>query len=272
MRHGHSLLPLLAAIALAVPVTAQQWPDSPGASGQFPNLPSEEKAKPKAKPKPKPSSEATDELTPAQIRRAQQQPDLPSSPDDMPKAVKRGAPPKAAPARDVNCKGPFGADSGHVRLAQVFGTDNVVFSDVDGPGGKLQASILYPKDPKRRLELLWKNNTSRSGLMVIAINGQSTWTAPKGVRVGMPIAAVEKINGKPFNLTGFSSEGSSASDWQGGALLNLPGGCKMGMRFIMDQRATAEARDAVSGSKELQSSDASVRAVRPTVTEILIGF
>jgi hypothetical protein len=55
-------------------------------------------------------------------------------------------------------------------------------------------------------------------------------------------------------------------------MLKLPGGCKIGMRFIADPRAPQEARAELKASKELMSSDANVRALRPTVAEILIGY
>ena len=60
--------------------------------------------------------------------------------------------------------------------------------------------------------------------------------------------------------------------WEGGALSNLPGGCKVGMRLHADAKAPAEARNALSGDKEFLSNDANVRAVKPAVMEILIGY
>jgi hypothetical protein len=134
------------------------------------------------------------------------------------------------------------------------------------------ASVLFPKDPQRRLEMLWNNDSSRSGMQVIVITGKSNWTAPRGVKLGTQIAAVEKLNGKPFTLGAFGADGSTAADWQGGALLSLQGGCKIGMRFVADPKAPQDARSQLASAKELQSSDASVRAVRPTVAEILIGY
>ncbi len=102
--------------------------------------------------------------------------------------------------------------------------------------------MLFPRDPARRLEMLWNNTASRSGTQVIAINGKSAWAAPRGVKLGAQLAAVEKLNGKPFKLTAFGADGSTAADWQEGALLKLQGGCKMGMRFVADPRAPQEAR------------------------------
>jgi hypothetical protein len=264
------LIVLALVTALAVPATAQQWPDPPQPRGQqWPDPPAQPRPKQKAKAKPAPRDDV-EELTPGQIRRAQEL-SQPGSPDTMPKAVKRKQ--TTARPRQVECRGAFARDSSHIRLAQVFGTDNVAYTEVDGPdNSKLMASVLFPRDPQRRLEVLWNNDSSRSGTQVIAINGKSGWTGPRGVKLGISLAAVEKLNGKPFTLTGFGADGSTAADWQGGAMLSLPGGCKIGMRFVADARAPAQARQQVSAAKELPSNDPNVRAVRATVAEILIGY
>jgi hypothetical protein len=247
--------------AIAAPAAAQQWPDAP---------PAQSKPKPKAKAKAPPDD--VEELTPAQIRRAQEADPRPGSPKDMPQAVKRPSS-KSAQPRQIDCRGAFARDSSHIRLAQIFGPNNVTYTDVEGPDNtKIQASVLFPRDPARRLEMLWNNTASRSGTQVIAINGKSAWAGPRGVKLGAQLPAIEKLNGKPFKLTAFGADGSTAADWQEGALLKLQGGCKMGMRFVADPRAPQEARAQLAASKELLSSDANVRALRPTVAEILIGY
>jgi hypothetical protein len=257
---------------LAVPAAAQQWPDAPPVQ-----------SKPKAKAK-QPPRDDVEELTPSQIERAQEGDPRPGK--DMPRAVKRapkggggttastgGGGGGGARPRTIDCRGAFARDSSHIRLAQVFGPNNVTFTDVDGPdNSKIPASVLFPRDPSRRLELLWTNTTSRSGTQVIVINGKSAWAAPRGIKIGTQLTAVEKLNGKPFKLTPFGADGSSAADWQEGQLLKLQGGCKIGMRFVADPRAPQESRAELASAQELLSSDANVRALRPTVAEILIGY
>jgi hypothetical protein len=44
------------------------------------------------------------------------------------------------------------------------------------------------------------------------------------------------------------------------------------MRLFEDAKAPQQARNAVAGDKELLSNDANVRAVKPAVGEILIGY
>ena len=112
----------------------------------------------------------------------------------------------ALPARAVTCGGAFAKDSSHLKLATAYKPENIVFTEVDASEGKsLMATMLFPKDPKRRLEVWWDNETSRSGTYLIVINGQSTWSAPKGLKLGLQVAQLERLNGKPFKLKGFGS-------------------------------------------------------------------
>jgi len=223
-----------------------------------PPLPAKQKtaAKPAA-PKP----------VPAVIR----QPD----PDENPVSVVRPAAPKPAePARVVACSGAFAKNSGHLRLAQSYGVHNVEFTEVSGDDGStLLASVLFPSDPKRRLEVLWDDDGQRSGTRMIVIDGQSTWSAQKGVHLGLPLAALEKANGKPFKLMGFEKGGMAVvSDWNGGALGLLTDGCKVGVQFKPDPKAPASALGAASSDKEFDSSDPTIRAAKPTIGEIIVAY
>jgi hypothetical protein len=185
-------------------------------------------------------------------------------------ATKRAEPPRVVVCGD----GVFAKDSSHLKLAEVFESQNIIYGEVDGPQGtKLMASVLYPKDPKRRLEVLWQNEATRSDLQVISINGQSTWIAPKGLKLGLPLVTLEKLNGRPFKLAGFDWDyGGAVRDWMGGALSVLPGGCNMGTTLAPDPKVSAEARSQVSGDKEFLSSDPLMRLANPTVEEITIGY
>jgi hypothetical protein len=237
------------------PTVRDRWPD--------PTKPQAEEPLAPAQPAPR--------RQPAQARPAPQ--------DDAaaaPAPARRAAPrvPATATATAVTCGGIFAKNTSHLKLAQRYDSRNVVFGPVDGPeGSKINATIVFPNDPKRRLEVLWSNEGSRADISVIAINGQSQWRAPKGLKLGLAIAALEKLNGKPFKLTGFAADGSaSVLSWEGGALNVLPGGCKVGMRLFEDAKSPEAARSAVAGSNELLSSDPRVRAVKPAVGEILIGY
>jgi hypothetical protein len=195
--------------------------------------------------------------------------------DDNPVAVAKPAPAKPAePARTVACNGAFAKNSGHLRLAQSYGVHNVEYTEVPGDDGStLMASVLFPNDPKRRLEVLWDDDAQRSGTRMIVIGGQSTWTAQKGVHLGLPLAALEKVNGKPFKLMGFEKDGMAiVSDWNGGALSLLTDGCKVGVQLKPDPKAPAGVLDAASSDKEFASNDPAIRAAKPTIGEIIVAY
>ena len=109
--------------------------------------------------------------------------------------------------------------------------------------------------------------------LLVVIGGQSIWTAPKGIRLGLQVPALEKLNGKPFTIKGFDKDGvAAATDWQNGAFEQLPGNCGVRVFFRPDPKASATARNAVSSDKEFASTDGVVRAVKPAISEILIGY
>jgi hypothetical protein len=236
-----------------------------------------------AAPQPDPNLNAEDQLAPSQMN--QPMPGAVAEPAGAPshapaKHAATGAP--AAPAtkpaagasmHTVACSGPFSKDSSSLKLAMVFDASNLTFEDVDVNGTKVGASILYSKDPKRRLEIWWQNQANRSGTYLILINGKSTWGAPNNLKLGLTLAELEKLNHKPFKLKGFDKDGTATvSDWDGGALSKIPGDCKSGVSLQADTKAAADAVAALTADKEYSSSDAQMRAVKPKVSEILIGY
>jgi hypothetical protein len=174
----------------------------------------------------------------------------------------------------VTCGGIFAKDSSHLKLAMTFDSKNITFTDVDASNGtKVPASVLFPNDPKRRLEVWWSNQTARSGTYLIVINGKSTWSAPGGLRLGLTLQQLEKLNKKAFKLKGFDKDGvATISDWDEGELANLPGGCKSGLSLHADPKAPADAVSALSPDKEYGSQDPQMLAAKPTVSEVLIGY
>ncbi|MGA8076518.1 MAG: hypothetical protein WB868_03905 [Xanthobacteraceae bacterium] len=191
-------------------------------------------------------------------------------------AARRAAAPKMPlpSAHVVACSGIFAKNSNHLRLAMTFDYKNVSFGDVAANGGaKVEASIVFPNDPKRRLEVWWSNPAERSGVYLIDIKGKSEWSGPDGLRLGLNVGQLEKLNRKPFKLKGFDKNGvATVSDWDGGELAALPGGCKSGVSLAADPKVSADSVAALSADKDYSSDDPAVRASKPTVSEILIGY
>ena len=179
-----------------------------------------------------------------------------------------------APTTVVACSGTFAKDSSHPKLATFFDSKNITFTDVEASdGSKVPASVLFPDDPKRRLEVWWSNITARKDIYLIVIAGESTWTAPGGLRLDQTLEQVEKLNHKPFKLKGFDKDRiATVSDWDGGELAAVAGDCRPSVSLRADAKASTEEIGAISADKEYGSSDPAIRATKPTVSEILIGY
>jgi hypothetical protein len=181
---------------------------------------------------------------------------------------------RAAPARMIKCEGPFARDAGHADLVQAFGADNVLEQEIESvEGEKMKASVLYPGDPKARLEITWVDEQARRGPTIRA-KDQSAWAIANGIRIGTALADVEKLNGKPFKLSGFDWDlGGRVLDWQGGALGKpQPGGCLIGIEFVHPEDAPEANLNKVTGDNEFLSDSADMRAVAPYVAAVTISY
>jgi hypothetical protein len=303
------VIPLLAGIAIAAPVGAgaqsssepalqDRWPAptqqleqraAPPAATPPAAAPAVETSTPQAQvpaappaPSPEPSSQAPAPRSAAPVPTAKSGPRPERKPaGEAKKPARQPASHPAAPRQGtaVACGGVFSHNSSHQALETAFDAKNVAFMEVEGrpeeggqEGRKLVASVVFPDDPKRRLEVLWENEGARTDVYRIIITGQSAWTGPKGLHLGLSLAAIEKINGKPFKLRGFDESNSAAAiDWQEGALDSLPGGCSVGVFFAADPTVPQSVRAEAAGA-EFLSSDPVIRAVKPIVTEILFGY
>jgi hypothetical protein len=183
--------------------------------------------------------------------------------------------PAAKPARVgagrtvVECSGPFAKDSGMLALAMAYDSRNMIFTHETVQGAEVGVTVLFPKDPKRRLEVWW-SNPNRTGTYLIDIAGKSTWTGPAGLRLGLTLEQLEKLNHKPFKLKGFDKDNIAAiSSWDDGALAKLPGGCKANVNL---HAAAKNGATELPEKDEYSSDDPALRALKPTVAEILIGY
>ncbi len=258
-----SLIAVPAALAQQQPFV---WPDPPGTQAQPAPAPAPTPA-PKAK-------KARKKTVPQETAdpRFEEEPGSPA-PDTVVPLPESPAPPARAPKTAVRttlnilCDGPFAKTVSHDALVKAFGARNVVAQGAAAGG----PTILFPNDPKRRLEVTWRDAAARRRAAAIVIEAQSTWRA-RGFRIGDSLAQVEKVNGKPFRLSGFEGEyAGAARDWQGGKLDKLTGGCQLGMRFTGDPKAAADVRAKVAKG-DLVSDNADVKAAKPTIVELVVGY
>lgn len=171
----------------------------------------------------------------------------------------------------IDCATPVGPNTTADELKSGYGKD-LVFGDVGGPEGtQLMGAILYPDDPKRRIDVVWWDE-ARTVVSTVRTRGEnSRVTGPLGVHIGTPLAQVEATNGKPFQISGFGWDYGGYGDFTGGKLGSLDGGCHISLRFDnVDGKGVAA--DGIMGEVQVQSDDPRVRAYAPVVTEISVGW
>ena len=179
----------------------------------------------------------------------------------------------AEEARHLECAGPFSKDATAASLASVFGAANVVNQTIDGPEGTtMEATLVFPDDPARRLVVLWQDEAARVGPAAILIEGESQWIGPGGIRLGSTLAEVEAANGGPFDILGFGWDYGGSAGFTEGGLANLPGGCVLSLTFDLGENAQGPEFDAIRGDSEFRTDNPLMQKAAPTVSEIAVGY
>lgn len=176
-----------------------------------------------------------------------------------------------AVAQQIECSGAFGVDSSAARLIEIYGADNVVTGDVDGPEGTtMLATTVFPDEPKQRLEFIWLDEVALTKPASISLSSKSI--APGGIRIGMPIAEVQAINGEPFTVTGFGWDYGGYAWFASGALAQMDQGCWIGVRFATGAYPDTLDVSTAMGDLELSSDYPLLQKMDVRLSEISIGY
>jgi hypothetical protein len=189
-------------------------------------------------------------------------------PAGEPKDTGAAMPDRVDPAQLVLSCAAFASLSPNA-LAERFGAENITTQTLPGPEGEsYQATVVFPDDPTRRLEIVWNDpGATPASASVDSLGTQ--WRAVEGFSIGTPIADIERINVMPFKIWGFGWDyGGWVSDWNVGALSQDDDGCHTRMRFSPRNESASGAQ----GDSEFSSNDPAVRAADPIVSEIALMF
>lgn len=193
-----------------------------------------------------------------------------------------------ATAQDVppvlSCGGPISGTATHAALVRAFGARNVAPGKIAlGEGETETGTVIFGSDPARRLEVLWHDVRKRIRPRSVTIRGGNraptspashrwsiaTSSSLPSLSLGQSLSQVEASNGRPFELAGFEWDYSgTATNWRGGALSRLAGGCQLVVRFEPAHDLSSEVQDAVVGDQTFSSNDPKMRAARPVIYEM----
>ena len=180
----------------------------------------------------------------------------------------------AAPAvaAEFDCEGVFSEDATLADIEAEFGAENVTTGEVPGPEGTtMVATTIYPDDPERTMQVRWWDEANTADIAGVTLAPGDT--GPGGVKIGMPIEEVEAINGEPFELFGFYWDYSGFAAFESGALSDLPGGCKLNLRFAPTVEDLSQAQmNAIAGDSQYPSDMPEMLAAKVVVREVNLTY
>jgi hypothetical protein len=120
-------------------------------------------------------------------------------------------------------KGAINVHTTREQLVRLYGASSVVDQDADVGEGEIEReTVLFPKDPKRRIEIFWKNSDKRAEPASASIRGTaSRWHAVHGISLGTTLTELQRANGRPFRFALVGDGTDMAHDeisWHGGSL------------------------------------------------------
>ena len=152
-----------------------------------------------------------------------------------------------------------------------YGAKNVVTADLPGAEGETyKGTVVFAKDKAKRFEVTWWDEDKLATFGGVTVAKDST--GPFGLKLGMSIKDVQKINGKAFNLSGFDWDYGGAPDFTGGKLEKLDGGCYISMTFATTKQTDEKTYNQVAGDKTIRSDMKAIDKVKPVITALSITW
>lgn len=141
---------------------------------------------------------------------------------------------------------------------------------VEGMEGK--GIVLFGKSPRRRVEVFYDKEIDAETPAFIrirgvgAFDGGSDWAMENGIKIGSPIAEVQKINGVAFDVSGFGWDyGGRVTNWNGGKFDNQTG---LQIALMSDDAPLPE----ISGEVILKSDNPVLAKFSPVVDAFELNF
>jgi hypothetical protein len=183
-----------------------------------------------------------------------------------------------APAeRTLQCDTLFTPQVGASDLEKVFGPENVVTADIYlGEGEYESGTVLFPSSAHDRVEIRWHDKVARRYPASVEARAPSSWKAPLDISVGMDLLKVERINGRPFRLRGYGSDGSGWTRSWGQGRLEAMSGCHLNLRLQYDwniERSPSDDRLFRQAFGDFFSSGhPAFQKMNPKVTSIMLTY
>jgi hypothetical protein len=174
--------------------------------------------------------------------------------------------------------GPISSHTTRADLGRQFGAANVTDKDVDvGEGETEHGTVVFPNDPKRMIQILWKDGHLNQSTKSAQVDGDSSlWKAEHGVVLGTSLKELETLNQKPFKLFGFDWDyAGTVSSWEDGSLskdLAEHGRVVVRLNYQDRSQIKDDELQQVSGESEFSSQHLVMQKINPRVYQLIWIF
>lgn len=163
-----------------------------------------------------------------------------------------------------------------IDLVRAYGHGNVRTGNINvGEGVTERGTLVFPDEPIKRAAVLWKDLSNNQMPERIQITGSKTlWKTAQGITLGMSLRELERLNGRPFVLTGFGWDyGGTIISWERGALARaFATGGRIILRLRPPSGLTPGALRPVTGDRESRSNHGTMQRLNPRVYQMIIEF
>jgi len=146
-------------------------------------------------------------------------------------------------------------------LQALYGTKNVKPKMQPLPSGDTTPGARLFEGTDLQLDLLWDEEGRDKRVVEVRLTGPA-WTFQNGLKTGLSIDEVARINGRPFKINGF--------DWHFGGYASFDGGALAEGQGVRFAPTVVTSKHSPGSDKKLSSTDNDLRAAVPVVTQIAV--
>lgn len=191
----------------------------------------------------------------------------PQSTQDQTDASSEAAPEARVSDQPLTCTYPVKPDATAESLLAEYG-ERAATGMLSMPDNEVvDGVILFRDQPDERIEVIFRDKEMTKVALVRLGEDATAWRGPDGIGKGTILADVQKANDAVFQMSGFRFDwGGEVTDWRGGKLARLDGGCALKLRLQLPAGAKASADD------EIESNDEQLNGLDPAVTDMAINW
>ncbi|MEA1972117.1 MAG: hypothetical protein U9N34_02330 [Candidatus Cloacimonadota bacterium] len=162
--------------------------------------------------------------------------------------------------------GPISSKTSEEKLKEIFGKNNVFDSNIQLTNESKESSkVVIGKEDQ--LDVIWKTSNHKIPWKVI-FHKNKNWFTEEGIRVGVSIAELEKINGASFSLVVDSKNYTISSDsWGQGEICE-----NISLFFTFEDGYSLDAQSLFNHDQEILSNSKIIDADALVVETIIIKF